>query len=229
VQVTGIPAGIAAIASGSYFSCALTSKGAVWCWGLSGGGQLGAGPSLPNNNPVAVLALSGKAPLTGVAAISAGYADACALTNGGALLCWGENQSGEIGNNTNFSSNIPVQVLDVTGKPALGGIVAMSEGTDDTCALTSGGGVLCWGAPYNGDLGDGTGHQSEIPVQVSGLTSGVLEIGSGYRHNCAVTGSGGVLCWGFNITGQIGNGNTIDQPSPAPVVGVGGAGLLKLF
>ena len=228
-QVTGIPADIVNIAAGSYYSCALTSKGAEWCWGLSGGGQLGAGPNLPNENPVAVLNLAGTSPLGGIASIAAGFSNACAITNAGSLLCWGQNQDGEIGNNTNVFSDIPVQVLNLAGTGPLNGIAAVTMGENDTCALTTPAGVLCWGGPNNGDLGNGKNQQSEIPVQVSGLDSGVTEIASGYRHNCAILANGGVMCWGFNINGQIGNGNTDDQPSPVAVVGVGGSGLLKLF
>lgn len=228
-QVTGIPADIVNVSGGSYVTCALTSKGALWCWGSSGFGQLGAGPNLPNENPVAVLNVAGTAPLSGVASVTVGYADACAVTTAGSLLCWGENQDGEIGNNTNIISFIPVQVLNLAGTSPLSGIASVTAGENDACALTSTGGALCWGTSFNGDLGDGTGHQAEIPVQVAGLTSGVTEIGSGYHHNCAILSSGGVMCWGFNINGQLGNGNTDDQLTPVAVVGVGGAGLLKLF
>lgn len=228
--VTGIPSGMAAINTGAGFACALTSTGAAWCWGGSGTSILGAGPNLPNGDPVEVLNLAGTGPLSGVAQISGGYADGCAVTNAGAVLCWGLNQAGEDGNNTNVAVNSPVQVLNLAGTAPLGGIASVTLGDNDTCALTSAGGVLCWGDSFNGELGDGAGRpSSEIPVQVSGLTSGVTEIASGYHHNCAVTSAGGVMCWGFNINGQVGNGNTNDAFTPVAVLGVGGAGVLKLF
>jgi uncharacterized protein (TIGR03437 family) len=228
-QVTGIPADIVAISAGSYFTCALTSTSAAWCWGSSGDGQLGAGPNLPNENPVAVLDLAGTAPLSGVAQISAGFNDTCALTNAGATLCWGANQSGEVGNGTNTQVDIPVQVLNLAGTSPLSGVTAVVSGENHACGLTTAGGVLCWGDPFNGELGNNYAHSSEIPVQVSGLTSGVTEIAAGFHFNCAVLSSGGVMCWGFNINGQLGNGNTNDALVPVAVVGVGGSGLLKLF
>lgn len=228
-QVTGIPADIVAVSGGAYFECALTSKGNVWCWGTSGGGQLGAGPNLPNENPVEVLNTAGTAPLSGITGIAASFSNACAVTSSSELVCWGDNQDGEDGNNTNIANPIPVQVLDTTGKSALSGIAEASGGTGDTCALTTTGGVLCWGSPNNGDLGNQNDRFSEIPVQVSGLTTGVTQIASGYRHNCAILSDGTVTCWGFNITGQLGNGNTNDSPVPVAVLGVGGSGVLKLF
>ena len=136
-QVTGIPADIVAITGGSYFTCALTSTGAPWCWGSSGDGQLGAGPNLPNPNPVAVLNLAGTGPLSGVAQISAGYNDTCAVTNAGAALCWGSNQSGEVGNGTNIQVNSPVQVLNLAGTSPLVGVTAVVSGENHACGLTS--------------------------------------------------------------------------------------------
>jgi alpha-tubulin suppressor-like RCC1 family protein len=139
------------------------------------------------------------------------------------------NQDGEVGNGTNIQVDIPVQVLNLAGTSPLVGITAVASGQDHACALTTAGGVLCWGSPISGELGNGHAHTVEIPVQVLGLTSGVTEIAAGYHFNCAVLSSGEVMCWGFNINGQIGNGNTNDQFTPVAVLGVGGAGLLKLF
>jgi alpha-tubulin suppressor-like RCC1 family protein len=163
-----------------------------------------------------------------VASISAGFEDTCAILSNTSLLCWGANSDGEDGINTNVQVNLPVPVLSTGGNSPLTGISQVTGGDDDTCALTTAGGVLCWGSSSNGQLGDGY-TQSEIPVQVTGLPSGVTEIASGYRHNCAITSSGGMMCWGFNITGQLGNGNTNDSPQPVAVVGAGGKGLLQLF
>lgn len=230
LQVTDIPTGMAAITAGSGFTCALASSGGVWCWGISGFGQLGVGSTFPSNNGPAVQVVNqaGTAPLGGVASVSAGFEDTCAILTNTSLLCWGANSDGEDGNNTNVQVNLPTPVLSAAGNSPLTGISQVTAGDDDTCALTTGGGVLCWGSSSNGQLGNGY-IQSEIPVQVTGLSSGVTEIASGYRHNCAITSGGGVMCWGFNITGQLGNGNTNDSPQPVAVVGVGGTGLLQLF
>jgi uncharacterized protein (TIGR03437 family) len=233
--VTGLSSGVSTITGGSYFTCAATSSGAARCWGTALSGVLGAGNSVNGSfTPVPVVDPAGNAPLSGVAAVSAGYENACALTNKGAVLCWGNDSAGQLGNGTDGStgvneSNVPVEVLDLTGKSPLGGVVAVTGGLDDNCALTSAGAVLCWGLGHFGELGNNNGEPSKIPVQVSGLTSGVTEIASGYHHNCAVTSSGGMLCWGFNLKGQLGTGKTAAELIPVAVVGVGGAGLLKLF
>jgi uncharacterized protein (TIGR03437 family) len=232
LQVTDIPAGITAVSAGSDYTCALTSAGAMWCWGLSGFGQLGMGPQFPNSGTaVAVKNPAGNAALSGVASMNTGYEDTCAILTNSSLLCWGANRSAEDGNGNNSQQDLPVAVVGASSSGSLTGISQVTGGDDHTCALTNSGGVLCWGSNSNGQTGTGPGSNTDpfTPQQVVGLTSGVTEIASGYRHNCAITSSGGVMCWGSNARGQVGNGNKNDQDAPVQVLGVGGSGLLKIF
>jgi alpha-tubulin suppressor-like RCC1 family protein len=99
-------------------------------------------------------------------------------------------------------------------------VAAIAAGGLHTCALTSGGGVLCWGVGSDGQLGDGGSAQSSVPVAVSGLSSGVAAIAAGGQHTCALTAAGGVRCWGDNSAGQLGNGDRADRSVPVPVAGL---------
>ena len=209
VMVSGLSSNISTISAGSEFTCAVTTAEAALCWGEGGSGQLGNGQAASSSNPEAVLDTTGKAPLSGVVAVSAGSEDACALAGGGAVLCWGANSFGQLGNGvTSAQSNIPVGTMDPTNESPLSGIVMISGGQDDFCAVTSAGVAACWGLNENGQLGNGNTSNSATPATVSGLPGSVTAIAAGYNHSCAVTGSGTALYWGQNESGQPTNGTT---------------------
>jgi alpha-tubulin suppressor-like RCC1 family protein len=98
------------------------------------------------------------------------------------------------------------------------GAAAIAAGHSHTCARTSGGGVKCWGSNSWGQLGDGSGSDSLVPVDVSGLGSGATSIGVGSDQSCAVVSAGRVLCWGSNQYGQLGNDANVDSPVPVFVL-----------
>src|SRR6476620_6971432 len=103
---------------------------------------------------------------------------------------------------------------------AVGLITRLSAAPDHTCALTNEGGVKCWGLNEHGQLGDGTLNTSTTPVDVSGVSSGVLEVSAGYSETGSLSTGGGVECWGYNADGQLGDGTTNDSTTPVDVVGL---------
>ena len=102
----------------------------------------------------------------------------------------------------------------------MAGAIQVAGGSDHTCALTSGGGVKCWGGNASGQLGDGTTTDKLAPVDVSGMTSGVSAIAAGYFHTCALTSSGRAKCWGLNDYGELGDGTTANRLTPMDVSGL---------
>ncbi len=204
VDVLGLASGVRAIATGEDHTCALTLGGAVQCWGRNDFGQLGVNATTNSNVPVLSFFTSG------VSAIAAGIDHTCALLGGG-VQCWGRNQKGQLGNGTLANSLAAVQVTGLAS-----GVAAVAAGGDKTCALLVDGTVKCWG--------DGT----MVPAAVSGL-SGVsaIEVGGmlSYSHACAVVSDGTVKCWGDNAFGQLGNGTTIDSPTPVSPIGLPGGAI----
>ncbi len=213
VDVVGLTSGVSAISSGTYHTCALTNSGAIKCWGANNYGQLGDGTTADSPTPVDVSGLS-----SGVRAIAAGDVHTCSLTASGGVKCWGFNLDGRLGDGTTTHHSTPV---DVSGLDS--GTSTITVGSWHSCALTTSGAIKCWGGNYFGQLGDGTAADSSIPVNVSGLASGVRAVVAGNCHTCALTSSGGVRCWGSNNEGQLGDGTTTNQFTPVDVVGFGGA------
>jgi alpha-tubulin suppressor-like RCC1 family protein/putative cell wall-binding protein len=210
VDVVGLGSGVASVSAGVYHTCAVTTGGAVKCWGKNWNGELG-GVTNDSTTPVDVVGLG-----SGVASVSAGDSHTCAVTTAGAVKCWGFNGYGALGDGTNNDSRTPVGVVGLGS-----GVASFSGGADTSCAVTTGGAVKCWGYNTDGQLGDGTTTNSNIPVDVVGLGSGVAAVSAGAFHSCAVTTGGAVKCWGDNIYGALGDGTTTNSTTPVDVVGLG--------
>lgn len=210
VDVTGLTSGVVSISAGGGHACALTSAGGVKCWGANFGGQLGNGTTTGSSVPVDVTGLS-----SGVVAVSAGGGHTCVITTGGAVKCWGFN-AGRLGNGTTTNSSVPV---DVTGLSS--GVASVSAMGQHTCAVTSAGAGMCWGTNNFGQLGNGAMTMSTIPVDVTGLSSGVAAFSGGDNFTCAVTTAGSVKCWGLNGSGEFGNGTvSFGESLPVDVTGL---------
>jgi len=208
VQVTGLTSGVSSIAVGSFFNCA-TVNGGLKCWGQNSSGQLGNGTGVNSNVPVQVTGLT-----SGVSSVAAGGDHLCAVM-GGAALCWGNNGNGQLGTGTTVNANIPVQVSNLASN-----VNSVSAGTYYSCAVTTSGGVQCWGANNVGQLGNGSTTIAKVPVQVSGLSSGVSQVSAGNGHTCAVAAAGAAKCWGSNSSGQLGDGARNNSAVPVQVSGL---------
>ena len=205
--MSGITSGAIAIAAGLWHTCAVTVDGAVKCWGGNSEGQLGDGTVTDRTTPVDVAGLT-----SGVVALSAGNFHTCALTTDGAVKCWGLNSRGQLGDDTQTNHTTPVNVVGLTN-----GVTGVSTGKEHTCAVTTADEVKCWGANFNGALGDGTTLDRSLPVDVVELPNGVIAVSAGWDFTCAVT-EGGVKCWGLNSRGQLGDGTKLDRSLPVDVV-----------
>jgi len=134
----------------------LTVAGGVKCWGDNGTGEVGDGTLTTRTAPVDVSGLT-----SGVVTLSAGGAHTCVVTASGGVKCWGRNDFGQLGDGTSAVRTMPV---DVSG--LISGAASVSAGDAHTCALTTAGGVRCWGYNGFGGLGDGTQTHRLTPVDV---------------------------------------------------------------
>jgi alpha-tubulin suppressor-like RCC1 family protein len=165
VPVSGLKGSAVSIAAGDGHTCALLASGSVECWGWNVEGQLGNGGG-DSSAPVQV---SG---LPKVRSISAGGNNTCALLRDGAVDCWGANPYGQLGNGTTSDSSSPVRTRSLGS-----GVVAITTGLYDSCALIRGGATTCWGGNSEGELGDGLTSSSAVPTPVTAL--GFAPDGSG--------------------------------------------------
>jgi alpha-tubulin suppressor-like RCC1 family protein len=207
LPVSGLTS-VSAVAAGGYHSCALMADSTVRCWGRNTRGQLGDGTdTFFASTPVAV---SG---MTTAVSVSGGFYHTCALLRDGTVQCWGDNDSGQIGNTLAYS-NVPMTVAGISNA------FAVSAGAYHSCALLADATVRCWGRNTNGQLGNGATTNSSSPVLAGGLAgSGFLSAGG--MHTCALTADRSGRCWGWNVYGQLANGTTIDASIPVKVSGTG--------
>jgi alpha-tubulin suppressor-like RCC1 family protein len=145
------------VACGSFHSCALSTEGAVFCWGGNQRGNLGRGGGLADDSvpePIqsalafATLACSGS--------------HCCATEEGtNRAFCWGGNTDGEVGDGTTFDA-VPVPKWIAPGMRFTG----FGLGARHSCGIDDGGSLHCWGCNTDGQLGVGDTAQRLVPSRV---------------------------------------------------------------
>jgi len=213
--VTAALVSFASASAGAYHSCAVRPTGAAYCWGWGGDGQLGTGFRPPARQPLA----SAETPLAvagghSFAMVSSGGVHTCGVTPTGEAYCWGDNSSGQLGDGSTISSLVPAHV---TGGHQF---ASVTVGLYHSCGRTTANEVYCWGDNSVGQLGDGSGSASSSPVLVAGGSLLFQAVRAGLYHTCGVTTAHEAYCWGYNTSGQVGNGTTaFAVTSPTAVQG----------
>jgi len=198
------------LTAGYIHSCGVDTSGSAWCWGDDRYGDLGDGDPTQTNkySPVAVL---GGHTFTSV---TAGASHSCGLATTGSAWCWGYDGNGQLGDGSPITEG-PVAVS--------GGhtFTSVTAGGSQSCGVDRSGSAWCWGYGRNGQLGDGdtTSPYKYSPVAVLGGHT-FTSVTAGADHSCGLATSGSAWCWGWDLYGQLGDGDTTgtDKFSPVPLV-----------
>ena len=214
-----------AITAGIRHTCALLDDGTVRCWGGANRGQLGLGdtsergddPGEMGDKLPAVALGTGRTAI----AIAAGYYHTCALLDDGTMKCWGQNASGDLGyGNTAIRGDGPGEMGNNLAAVALGtgrNAVTMTAGHMHTCAVLDNGTVKCWGDNSAGQLGLGdTADRGDDPGEMGNNLAAIalgtgrtaVAVTAGDQHSCALLDNATLKCWGQNVGGNLGLGDT---------------------
>ncbi len=182
------------ISAGGFHTCGITVGGALWCWGDNAVGAVGDS-AVTGIADAPVQTLSNER----FVQVSAGRRHTCALTEQGAVYCWGSNASRQLANPTVAFLRVPT--------PVRGGYTGVTVGTDHSCALLASGQLECWGSNSHGQLGRGDPRPSGVSAEPTVVTGARLfrSIAAGRRSTCGIDTTGATFCWGSNNLGTLGN------------------------
>jgi hypothetical protein len=192
--------GVAGIAVGRNHTCAWLTDGTVRCWGDNSLGQIGDGTRVNRGSPTVVSGLSG------VVQLVAGLGFTIARRTDGAVLWWGDGLFLGLGG----TLWVPTLAAGLSGIAEL----ALGQGYPNVEPM-----ILA--RTNEGRVFQVDGRTSTQVIMVSGAVGIAAGQGPG-SHACARLGDGTVRCWGGNAMGQIGDGTTMDRPTPTLVSGLGG-------
>jgi alpha-tubulin suppressor-like RCC1 family protein len=202
--VSGVSTGLRSLVAGAYSNVAVTGENAYYAWGADNSGLLGDGGSGNRLTPVFVSEST-------VQAVAVGASHSCSLRADGSVWCRGDNSMGELGDGTTTNRTTSARV------PLPAAAKTITAGFSHSCALLTDGRVACWGYNNDGAIGDLTNTSRSNPTFVTLGGESATALATGFIHNCALTTTLNLWCWGFNGAGAIGDGtyNTAFGPVKA--------------
>ncbi len=220
----GVGRTVVALSSGDAHTCALLDDRTLKCWGSGNSGRLGLGDTASRGDGAGemgdTLAAVNLGAGRSATAVSAGEAHTCAVLDNGAVKCWGNNASGQLGQgNTTTRGDDAGEMGDALATTSVGTgrtVLALNAGGQSTCVRLDNARTKCWGENSSGqaglgnvaDRGDGAGEMGDnLPAVELGARRQVLALGAG-ASTCALFVGGFVKCWGSNGFGQLGLGDT---------------------
>lgn len=215
-------------------TCALLGSGTVRCWGENDLGQLGYGHTERLGDEPGELPTPNVPLAAPVVAIAVQHEFTCALHDDGAVVCWGSNEHGALGQGDLENRGDEPGEMPPPPVPLPGPAVQIATGAHHACALLVTGAVHCWGLNYEGQLGVGHNEDlgdepGELPGPAAPIGDDVASIHAGAANTCTRHTGGEVRCWGYWGGGILGlatgmGSNLGDDPDelPTPAIDVGG-------
>ena len=188
-------------AAGANFGLAVRADGTLWAWGNNTYGQLGNGTTTSSLLPVQIGTARNWVQVVAGAGFSLG------LRADGTLYAWGANDYGQLGNATNAGTNSPTPTPTRVGTDLYTQVAA---GASHSLALRADGTLWAWGYNVYGQLGNATrtGTNSPTPTPTQVGTERYTHLAAGFQHSLGLRADGTLWAWGYNISGQLGNGGT---------------------
>ena len=205
------------IALGRSHSCAVLHDRSLKCWGFNYKGQLGDGTTIESSDPITVNVGLNRH----VTQVALGDSHTCAVLDNGTLVCWGLNDSGQLGDGTRIDHLKPRNLVRVGLRRS---VTQVALGGFHTCAILDDKSLKCWGHNHNGQIGDGSiaSQGISIPTTINvGDGRYATRVALGGSHTCAILDDGSLKCWGDKKYGQLGDGTNDDKSSPGDIVDVG--------
>ena len=198
--------------------CVIATNDWAYCWGGNDTGQLGDGTTTKRNKPTAII--RGAIPVGAtIKSVAISEVHACAIASDDRTYCWGENESGQLGNNSTTNSNSPVAVSR-GAMPSSQTVKKVSVGAGSSCAIATDDKAYCWGGNWDGRLANGNNTDSSVPVAVArgnmpnGFT--IKDISVGYLSMCVIANDNKGYCAGYN-NGQLGSTATTNSNTPRAI------------
>ena len=217
---------IISIELGKDHSSALSSSGRVFIWGSNDRGQLGDGTTIDKTTPTEITSSFNLGAGETIISINLGYAHSSALSSTGRVFTWGLNSNGQLGDGTTIIRTAPTEITSQFNLGVGETIIKLTLGGLHSSSLSSTGRVFTWGSNFYGQLGNGTttGVQDPNPLPIDitnrfSLRAGetISSINLGRFHSSALSSTGRVFTWGWNIIGQLGDGTTTQRTTPTNI------------
>ena len=196
------------IASGGNHTAAIKNNGTLWTWGRNDDGQLGDDTEEDKSSPIQTICGG-----TDWKSVSCGEKFTAAIKNNGTLWTWGENNSGQLGDEASYNKSSPVQTI-------AGGTdwKQISCGDNHVIAIKNNGTCWTWGNNSDGQLGDETTNDRSSPVQTVTYGTDWKQVDGGQYNSAAIKNDGTCWVWGYGENGELGDGTAISKSSPVQTV-----------